>query len=431
MPPFPWIDLAVIALLIVLNGFFAMAELAVVSARRPRLLVMQRAGRRGASAALALNADSGRFLSAAQTGITLISILNGAFSGAALAGPVAARLQVAGLSAATATTAGFTAVIVLTTYVSLIIGELVPKQFALRAAEPIAAAVAPAMTVFTRAAAPFAWVLDRSSALVFRLLRLDREPDTAVTEDELRSVIGEAESAGVIEQSERELISGIMRLADRSVRGVMTPRTEVDWIAADLDPADIRARLVATPHTRLLVADGSVDTIIGVLQAKDVMAALIEGRRLDLRALARPAPVVPDVSDAVDALKALRDAAVPVALVHDEYGHFEGIVTPADLLSAIAGEFRSDQDQGHDPDVVRREDGSYLLSGSLPADEMSELLGITLDKERDYETVAGHVLAALRHLPDTGEHFTDGRWRFEVVDMDGRKVDKVLVSAVS
>jgi putative hemolysin len=224
------------------------------------------------------------------------------------------------------------------------------------------------------------------------------------------------------------MISGIMRLADRRVRGVMTPRGAIDWIDADMSDADIRAHLARTPHTRLPVARGTVDDIIGVLQARDVVQALIEGRPLDLAALARSAPVIPDVIDAVDALAVLRDAAIPIALVHDEYGHFEGIVTPADLLAAIAGEFRSDVDDANDPPAVERDDGSWLFSGALPADEMADRLGFDLPEDRDYETVAGFTLEQLRHLPETGESFTLKRWKFEIIDMDGRKVDKVLAT---
>ncbi len=222
-----------------------------------------------------------------------------------------------------------------------------------------------------------------------------------------------------------------MRLADRPVRGVMTPRNRIDWLDADASDVEIRAHLAKTPHTRLPVAAGSVDDIIGVLQARDVVTALIEGAPLDLRALARPAPVLPDMLDAMDALAFLRDATIPIALVHDEYGHFEGIVTPADLLAAIAGEFRSDVDAGSDPPATLRADGSWLLSGSLPADEMAERLGLDLPPSRDYQTVAGYILDQLRHLPDTGEVFAADGWRFEVVDMDGRKIDKVIATCVA
>jgi len=429
--PFPWTDALLVLALIALNGFLSMAELAVVSARRPRLRGLASAGRRGAATALVLAEHPARFLSSAQAGITLVSILNGAFSGASLAGPVAARLAAAGVPLAQARDVGFGIVIVLTTYVSLIAGELVPKQFALRSPEPIACAVAPAMLWLTRLASPFAWALDRSSALVFRLLGQSRDADHSVTEEELRSVVAEAETAGVIEESERQMISGIMRLADRPVRGVMTPRNRIDWLDADASEAEIRAHLAKTPHTRLPVAAGSVDDIVGVLQARDVVTALIEGRPLDLRALARLAPVLPDMLDAMDALASLRDADIPIALVHDEYGHFEGIVTPADLLAAIAGEFRSDLDVGADPPAIERADGSWLLSGSLPADEMADRLGLDLPVARDYQTVAGYILAAIRHLPETGEVFDADGWRFEVVDMDGRKIDKVIATCIA
>ena len=431
MQPFPWIDAAMILALVALNGFLAMSELAIVSSRRPRLRGLAASGKRGAAAALRLAEDPGRFLSSVQIGITLVSILNGAFSGDRLAEPVALRLQSwFNLPAETANDVGLGLVIVSITYISLIIGELVPKQFGLRSPEPISCAVAPFMEAVTRIATPFVWVLGWSARAVFRRLGQVREAKRVVTEEELRSVVAEAETAGIIEESERAMISGVMRLADRPVRGVMTPRNQVDWLDADATDAETRAALAATPHTRLPVAQGSIDDIIGVLQARDVVTALIEGKPLDLRALAKPAPVIPDQLDAMDALASLRDAEIPIALVHDEYGHFEGIVTPADLLAAIAGAFRSDVDDVNDPPAVERDDGSWLFSGSLPADEMAERLGFDLPDSRDYQTVAGYVLDQLRHLPETGEVFTQGRWRFEIIDMDGRKVDKILAAPV-
>jgi len=432
MGPFPWLDAGIIVGLILLNGFFAMSELAIVSARRPRLRAMQTQGVRGAGTALALAEDSGRFLSGVQIGITLVGIINGAYSGATLAVPVGERLTFwFGLSPSLAEEVGFGVVIAIATYLSLIIGELVPKQFALRSPETIAAMVAPFMKQFARLTTPFVWVLDQSSQLVFRLLRQNRDNTQTVTEEELRSVVADAASAGVIEAEESQMIAGIMRLADRRVRGVMTPRGEIDWIDADADDATVRAQLAATPHSRLLVAHGGVDDIIGVLQARDVVQALIEGRPLDLVALARPAPVLPDVLDAVDALVALRDADIPMALVHDEYGHFEGIVTPSDVLAAIAGGFRSDIDDFNDPPAVERDDGSWLISGALPADELAERLGLILPDERDYETAAGMALDQLRHLPETGEKFRLSGWQFEIIDMDGRKIDKLLAVRVT
>lgn len=428
---FPWTDVAIILALIALNGLFAGAELAIVSARKPRLAVMERAHVPGARTALRLQESQGRFLSAVQIGITLVGVANGAFSGASLAGPAGTWLQSLGVPERFADDAGFALVIVTVTYLSLIIGELVPKQLALRSPERIAVVVAPFMQAVTKLTSPFVTLLDASTGVIFHLLRLDREGDSAVTEEELRHVVQEAEEAGVIEGKERELISGIMRLADRQVRGVMTPRPQVDWIDLKADEADVRARLIATPHSRLLVGEGSIDRIVGVVQARDALAALLEGKPLELEGLVRKAPVVPDVADATVALATLRDADVPMAVVIDEYGHFEGVVTPADLLAAIAGEFRSDMDDEHDPALLQRADGTWLVSGSLAADMLAERLDFRLDEERDYQTVAGLVLAELQHIPVVGETFEAHGYRFEVVDMDGRKIDKLLVASVA
>ncbi|HMO75178.1 MAG TPA: hemolysin family protein [Sphingopyxis sp.] len=431
MTPFPWSDVAIIAILVLLNGVFAMSELAIVSSRPPRLQAAERRGSRGAKVARQLAADPGRFLSTVQVGITLIGILAGAYSGASLGRPVGERLQaLLGLDTETALAAGFAVVIALTTYASLIVGELVPKQFALRAPERIAMIVAPMMYWLSRIAAPLVWLLDTSSALVFRLLGLKRESEERVTAEELHLIVAEASKSGVIEESERAIISGVVRLADRPVREVMTPRKDVDWIDVSLGADAVRERLLETPHSRLPVARGSVDDIAGVVQARDIAAALFRGDVIDLETLARRAVVVHDQIDAMDALESLRAAEVPMLLVHDEYGHFEGLVTPADLLSAIAGEFASDQDIGSEPFVTERDDGSLLIAGSMPADQMADRLGIELGDDRDYATAAGHALAILKHLPEEGESFIDRGWKFEIVDMDGRKIDKLLVSAL-
>ena len=431
MSPFPWADVAIIAILVLLNGVFAMSELAIVSARDPRLQAAEKRGSRGAKIARQLAADPGRFLSTVQVGITLIGVLTGAYSGASLGQPVADRLQpIFGFDDETALTVAFALVIALTTYFSLIAGELVPKQFALRAPERIAIFIAPVMYFLSRIAAPLVWLLNSSSGLVFRLLGLSRESEDRVTAEELHLIVAEASKSGVIEESERAIISGVVRLADRPVREVMTPRIDVDWIDIAADADAVRAKLLESPHTRLPVARGSVDDIVGVVQARDIAGALFRGDTLDLEKLTRSAKVIHDQIDAMDALEGLRAADVPMLLVHDEYGHFEGLVTPADLLSAIAGEFASDQDIGSEPFVVERDDGSLLIAGSMPADQMAERLGIELGEDRDYATAAGHALAILKHLPKEGERFTDKGWRFEIVDMDGRKIDKLLVSEI-
>ncbi|HYE27756.1 MAG TPA: hemolysin family protein [Allosphingosinicella sp.] len=430
LSPFPWFDVVVILMLIGLNGVFAMAEMAIVSSRKPRLKAMAKSGRWGAQTALDLAADPGRFLSTVQIGITLIGILAGAYSGASLGGPVAERLAWLGLEPETAKSLGFALVIALTTYASLVIGELVPKQFALRSPEPIAALMATPMLWIAKTTAPLVWLLDRTSALIFRLLRMRRDNADKVTAEELHLVVAEAHSAGVLEEYERAIISGVVRLADRPTREVMTPRTEVAWIDAQAGPDEIREALLATPHSRMPVAEGSVDKLIGIVQARDVVAALIEGRPLDLRALAREAPVVPDQMDAMDALAVLRGSHARIAFVHDEYGHFEGIVTSADLLNAISGVLAGGFEGGPEAPLVERDDGSWWVSGSLSADALSDRLGIALPGDRDYATTAGFALSVLKHIPEVGERFTFGGWQFEIVDMDGFKIDKLLASEV-
>jgi putative hemolysin len=212
------------------------------------------------------------------------------------------------------------------------------------------------------------------------------------------------------------------------VREVMTPRTDIDWIDIGCSRDQIRAELAATPHSRIPVADGSVDNIIGVVSTRDMLATLLDGREIDLRALTRSAPVIPDLMDAMDALAVLRSAEVPLALVHDEYGHLDGIVTPGSILAALAGAFANDMDEGEDPPCVERDDGSWLVSGAASADLIVDQLGLNLPADRDFTTVAGFALSVLKHLPETGESFGHDGWRFEIVDMDGRKIDKLIAS---
>lgn len=423
------LEIAVVLVLIALNGLFALSELAVVSARRSRLRALAQEGRRGANRALALASDPSRFLSTVQIGITAVGLVAGAYSGATLSAELAQILIERGVPDGAAGWLAYVAVFAAITYLSLIIGELVPKNLALRHAETIACAVAPLMTTLSRAAAPAVWLLDISTKAVFWLLRQKQQRHTTVTEEEIKMLIAEAERAGVLESGEHRMISGVLRLGDRPVRGLMTPRTDVDWVDLSADADTIRARILGTTHSRLPVGEGGPDQIIGVVTTRELLAALLTGKPLDVKAYVRKASVIPDRTDALDALELLRDAEVPMALIHDEYGHFEGVVTPADILEAIAGVFRSDTD-AEEPAAVPRDDGSWLLAGWMPADEMADQLGIALPARRDYQTVAGFVLAHLRRLPSPGEQVEVSGWRFEVVDLDGRRVDKVLASRI-
>lgn len=430
MTPFPWTDLLIIAVLILVNGLFSMSELAIVSAKEARLRMSAEKGSRAASTALALAADPGRFLSTVQIGITLIGIVAGAYSGSSLGGPVGERMAALGVPARYAPEVGFALVIMATTYASVVVGELVPKQLALRTAEPVALVMALPMAFMARLMGPFVWLLDRSSALILRLFSVRGGGEGRLTAEELQMIFAEATRSGVIEEGERAMMTGVLRLADRPVRELMTPRPEVDWIDASATEEQVLARIADTPHALLPVAEGSPDNVVGVLRVREVLAARVEGRPIDIAALMRKAEVIPDQLDALDALKVLQRAEVPMAMVRDEYGHLEGLVTPSDVLAAIAGTFVSHQDAGDAPEVVEREDGSLLISGALAADTLADRLAIDLPEDREFATAAGFVLAVLKQVPTEGEYFAEQGWRFEVVDMDGLRIDKLLVSRI-
>ncbi|MEM6494942.1 MAG: hemolysin family protein [Pseudomonadota bacterium] len=426
MTPFPWGYLFIIAGLIVLNGVFAMSELAIVSAKTSRLRARANEGSASARIALRLAAEPGKFLSTVQIGITLIGIIAGAYSGANLGGPVGERLIALGLPADLGEQAGFVLVIAITTYFSLVVGELVPKQLALRAAVPISLVMARPMAWLATIAAPLVWVLDSSSALIIRLFGIRSKGASSVTAEELQMILAEATRSGVIEAEQHQILTGVVRLAERPVREMMTPRTEVDWIEADADPKRIRKTIEDSPHSLLPVAQGSPDAILGVVKVREVLAALVADQPVSIRAMATKAEVVPDQLDAMDALRVLQSSDVAMAVVHDEYGHFEGIVTPVDLLTALVGTFASDQDQGDSPLLEERKDGSLLVSGALSADALADRLGLEYGESREFGTAAGYALSVLRRLPVAGETFEDQGWSFQIVTMDRRRIDKIL-----
>lgn len=420
-------EILIVIVLTVINGVLSMSELAVVSSRPARLKVLADQGSKGAAMALRLAENPGRFLSTVQIGITLVGVLSGAFSGATLGARLSEWLGTHGFSSAAADALGVGTVVVLITYLSLILGELVPKQIALRDAERVAARVAPTMAVLAKINAPLVWLLDASGKLVLALLGQKGEAEETVTEEEVRTIIAEAETAGVLERDEREMISGVMRLADRSARALMTPRREVEVIDLSDTLDEIRAQVRATKRNRLPVQDGEADSIIGIIEMKELFEALADDK-VELRSLVREAPVVLDTTGALDVLRAIRATHVHMALVFDEYGHFEGIITSSDVLEAITGAFQDEDEE--EPAIVTRADGSFLVAGWMQVDEFSHELGIHVPRDADYQTVAGFVLAEMNRLPNVGESFEKGHWRFEVVDLDGRRIDKLLVSRV-
>jgi putative hemolysin len=419
-------EIAIVLLLILINGALAMSELAVVSARPARLRAMADAGSSGAATAIRLAENPGKFLSSVQIGITMVGVLSGAFSGATLGVRLAAWLTEMGVSREWSATLGVGGVVVILTYLSLILGELVPKQVALRNPEGVAARVAPVMVIIATVAAPLVWILDVSGRLILRLLGQSGESRNRVTDAEVHVILTEAHDEGVIETEERAMLSGVMRLADRSARGLMTPRRDVEMLDIEADPAEILQAIRTIGRPRIPVRSRDTDEVLGVLYLTDAIAALSEGKPLDLRPLIRQVPVVHESVDALSLIELLRGSPNHMALVYDEYGSFEGLITTGDILEAITGAFR--EEVAEEPDMFEREDGGFLVSGSMPADEFCDRLGLPRDLAGDYETVAGLVLNQLDHLPQLGDRFDAAGWRFEVIDLDGRRIDKVLVS---
>ena len=421
-----FIELLIVVVLTIVNGLLAMSELAVVSARPARLRAMADQGNRGAATAITLAEDPGKFLSSVQIGITLVGILSGAFSGATLGLRLSDWLREIGVASNIADVLGVGVVVVGITYISLILGELVPKQIALRDAEGVAARVAPAMKLVAIIGSPIVWVLDVSGKAVLALLGQAGQSEETVTEEEVKTIIAEATSAGVIESDEHSMISGVMRLADRSARGLMTPRLDVDVLDLADDSDEIRRTILSTSRSRLLVQDGDSDSIIGVVAIKDIIGVFANGLPLELRKFVQPVPVVMDHAEALDVVRAIRNSTVHMALVVDEYGHFEGIVTSADILEVITGVFQ--EETGDDPALVRREDGSWLVAGWMPVDEFGDKLKVAIPRDAKYETVAGYVLSIINRLPAEGETFEHNGWKFEVVDLDGRRIDKIMMT---
>lgn len=426
-----YLEIAIVVALTLVNGALAMSELAIVSSRHSRLKAMIARNVYGSRRALALASDPGRFLSTVQIGITLVGILSGAFSGATLGLRLTGTLQDFGVPNVIADSLGVGLVVLVITYLSLILGELVPKQVALRDPERVACRVAPAMTVLSKIAAPLVTLLDFSGRTVLKLIGQSERSESRVSDEEIQSLMAEAETAGVIEAGERQLISGVMRLADRSVRGAMTPRHEVEWLDVNADQATVR-RILDDTHHALLPAGESIDELLGVVRLRELLRAALAGEDLSVRRFVKTAPVIIDTMDSLDVLPVLRDAAIPLALVHDEYGHFEGIVTPANLMEVIIGAGGTFDDKAsHDePSAVRLGPDRWSLAGSLAADEMAELLSLALPRDRGYQTAAGFLLAQFQSIPEIGDSIAVHGWRFEVADRDGRRIDRIIASRV-
>lgn len=418
------VSLVIVLVLIVLNGFFAMSELAIVSSKRPRLETMAKNGNRGAARALVLAEDPTGFLSTVQIGITLIGIFAGAYSGATLSEPIAEGLRRIPAVASIAGPLSFALVVVATTYVSLIIGELVPKRLALRNAEGLAAFVSGPMAVLATVGKPIVWFLRVSTEAVLGLLGARGEAPSAVTEEEVKAMIAEGTDAGVFHAAERELLEGVIRFADRPVRGVMVPRHAISWLDVNDPMETILEEVLASGHSRFPLCDGEVDEVIGYLHVKDILQMRVSGAT-DLRAAAREPLYVGETIQALRMIELFRASGTHIAMVVDEYGSLEGLVTPTDILTSIAGDL-PDQDEHEEAGAVQRDDGSWLLDGALPIDQVARHLEVEDMSSNDFVTLAGMIIEELGHIPVPGESVTLHGWCFEVIDLDGRRIDKVL-----
>jgi len=417
-------EILVLLALILLNGFFAMSEMALVSSRRARLQARAEQGSRGANVALRLLDDSTGFLSAIQVGITLIGIVTGVYTGATLAAEFDDVLMAWGMPPRYANEVAFAIVVLAVTMVSLILGELVPKRVALNHAEPLAIFVAPVMRVFTRVMTPFVWVLRVSVDLILRLVPVSAAPQALVSEDDVRAMIAEGAKTGVFLASEKRLIEGVLALADRKVTSVMVPRQDIVWLNLNKPLDELWAQAKYSGHARFLVTHGTLDDPVGTITLANLSEALRRGA-LDEQQDIEPALHVPDRISIMQLLDQFQRSSSHLAIVTDEYGHIEGVATPIDILKAIAGEL-PDLGSRERPETLQREDGSWLVDAHLPIEELQRVLGRRDMATGDYHTAAGFVLARLGRIPKSGDVLTWRDVRIEVVDMDGVRIDKLL-----
>ncbi len=420
-------EIVIIVALTLLNGVFAMSELAVMSSRKARLQGMADQGVRGARGALRLIDNPSHFLSTVQIGITMVGVVAGAYGGATLGQRFGTWLDSFPIFGGYGEMVGYVAVIVAITYLSIVLGELIPKRIALRAPERTASIIAGPMRTLSRITAPFVWLLGTSTDLLLRLLGLHGEREETVTEEEVRSMISEGTQTGVFDPREKEMIDGVLRLADRTVRTIMTPRPDVVWLDVGDSQEVVINEIRTSGHSRFPVCRGDLDEIVGIMHNKDLLELAFQGKAVDLaKASAKPL-VVHDGTAILKLLDTMKKSGLHMAIVVDEYGSVEGLATITDILETIAGDL-PEPGEDKERDAVERDDGSWLVNGSMPVDEFEDVVGIRgLRDIGDYHTIAGFVLHGVGHVPTAGESFEHQGIRFEVMDMDGRRIDKILV----
>lgn len=424
------LEILVVVLLVLLNGFLAMSELAIVSSRRPRLERLAGEGRSGARFALALADDPGRFLATVQVGLTSIGILNGAFSGLTLGDRLDDWLDLYPAVAPYSKPLAVALVVMSVTYVSLVIGELAPKQIALKDPEQIAIHVARPLALFTHITAPVVWVLNVSTVSLLGLLGLRPGFERHVTDEDILGVIVEGEKSGLIHAAEREMVEDVLDLTSRAVNAIMTPKPDVVWIDLDAPPETIVQTVRACPFAQLLVCRRTMDNVIGVVRKQDLLNQALDRVPIDVSKALQAPLLIPESVSILRALDLFRRTPVNAAVIVDEYGSVQGLVTRTDLLEAVAGPL-PEVDRRPEQKVIRREDGALLIDGATPVSEVAPLLGLSELPEKDAVTVAGLVLAQADHLPKMGEQFSCNGWRFEVAELDGARISKVLARPLS
>jgi putative hemolysin len=424
-----YFSLFILLLLILLNGLFAMAEIATVSARPARLRPLAESGERGAQLVLELIADPSRFLSTIQIGITLISILTGTFGGATIGEQAAQRLREVPTLAPYADILGIGGIVVLTTFLTLILGELLPKRIALANPERLAILMSRPMMALSRGAAPIAWFLSQLTDLLLRLIPMRADTSAAVTDEEIKYLMREGARTGHFEQAERDIVEMALRLGDRRVSALMRPRTHMESLDLEDTPAENQRKIEESHYSRFPVIQGGLDKVLGIVETKDLLPAALAGKPLDLKAVMKPPVYIPETAPALKALELFRRTGAPIALIVDEYGDLQGLVTLTDLLESLVGDIHA-PGQDDQPTVVKRDDGSWLIDGMLPFDEVVHVIGMPRRpdaEDMDFTTLGGFMMAQLKRIPAAADAVTVDGFKFEVMDMDGRRVDKVLV----
>jgi putative hemolysin len=425
-----WTKIVIVFLLILLNGFFAMAEMAIISARKARLQQAAEGGRAGARIALELKQDAGRFLSTVQIGITGIAVLASVLGGATLADALDHWLESeGGATARYATTISYVVVVVVISYFSLILGELVPKRIALSRPEAIASALARLLSLLSRLARPVEWFLVKSSNLVLRLLPIRPVEPAPVTDEEITIMMREGIAAGEFEHTETAIVQMALRLDNRAVGAMMTPRTQVEWLDLGDPPDENRRKIMAGVYSRYPVVEGDPPQVLGIVEVTKLLTAALAGRPFDLRAALRPPAYVPSSVTALRALEIFKASGEPMALVVDEFGELEGLVTLHDVLTALVGDIASPEEPAGST-LVQRDDGSWLVDGMMPIDTVKDAIGLAIlpgEGRGDFHTLGGFVMARLHRIPRVGDRTSVSGYRFQVVEMDGRRVDRVLI----